>query len=515
MRLTSESKKNQIAKSILATKNKRKTQTCKVYHLKISSNLDNLNRLFTEAKWFYNHLLNQNDIYNINVRKDIKVNVKILDKTEVRELNYLSSQMKKGLHDQILSSVKTLSSLKKKGFKIGHLKFKKEINSIDLPQFNITYKLLENNRKLKIQGFKKHFNLLGFKQLPKNCEFANAKLIRKPSGFFIALTTFVPKEIKNKTNKNVGIDLGIKDNIVTSDGDKFNCKISESERLKNLQRKLFKKKKGSNNRKKIIHKIRKEYESVSNKKKESVNQIVCYLKNKYDTIVIQDENLVGWQKGLFGKQISNSILGAIKAKLKSLESTIIIPRHYPTTQLCPSCGSLNKHGLDKRTYSCSCGYSGDRDIHAANNILLMGKDKIHPHKELVSTPLEKKTNADLDKTKKVSYYSVKKEDTTLYSCISSLLSFLPINAESEIDLLNSILVESAITPSQKIVMNNYFKSLISKKEDEIKKLEDKVLLSYGGKYQRDKMIKNGIRQEITCLEKDIENYKYAISHLGK
>ena len=43
----------------------------------------------------------------------------------------------------------------------------------------------------------------------------------------------------------------------------------------------------------------------------------------------------------------------------------------------------------------------------------MGKDKIHPHKELVSTPLEKKTNADLDKTKKVSYYSVKKEDTAL------------------------------------------------------------------------------------------------------
>ena len=96
-----------------------------------------------------------------------------------------------------------------------------------------------------------------------------------------------------------------------------------------------------------------------------------------------------------------------------------------------------------------------------------------------------------------------------------LLSFLPIKAESEIDLLNSILIESATTPSQKIVMNNYFKSLISKKEDEIKKLEDKVLLSYGGKYQRDKMIKNGIRQEITYLEKDIENYKYAISHLGK
>ena len=96
-----------------------------------------------------------------------------------------------------------------------------------------------------------------------------------------------------------------------------------------------------------------------------------------------------------------------------------------------------------------------------------------------------------------------------------LLSFLPINAESEIDLLNSILVESATTPSQKIVMNNYFKSLISKKENEVKKLEDKILLSYGGKYQRDKIIKQNIKNEIITLEKEIESYKYTSNQLGK
>lgn len=96
-----------------------------------------------------------------------------------------------------------------------------------------------------------------------------------------------------------------------------------------------------------------------------------------------------------------------------------------------------------------------------------------------------------------------------------LLCVLPLKAESENELLLSVLVDSATTPAQKIVMNNYFKNLISKKENEIKKLEDKILLSYGGKYQRDKIIKQNIKNEIVTLEKEIESYKYSSNQLGK
>jgi hypothetical protein len=96
-----------------------------------------------------------------------------------------------------------------------------------------------------------------------------------------------------------------------------------------------------------------------------------------------------------------------------------------------------------------------------------------------------------------------------------LLCILPLKAESENELLFSVLVESSITPAQKTIMSNYFKSLISKKENEIKKLEDKILLSYGGKYQRDKIIKQNIKNEMISLEKEIETYKYASNQLGK
>lgn len=47
----------------------------------------------------------------------------------------------------------------------------------------------------------------------------------------------------------------------------------------------------------------------------------------------------------------------------------VLDRSVPTTQQCPNCGALNKHSLDKRMYSCPCGYSMDRDIHAANNMI--------------------------------------------------------------------------------------------------------------------------------------------------
>jgi transposase len=100
-----------------------------------------------------------------------------------------------------------------------------------------------------------------------------------------------------------------------------------------------------------------------------------------------------------------SYLGTIKAKLKSLESITMLRQSEPTTQLCPSCGALNKHTLNMRTYSCSCGYSDDRDTHSAKNMIFIGS-KNYARKELASTPLEEKTSA----VKIVSHTPLKEEE---------------------------------------------------------------------------------------------------------
>ena len=78
--------------------------------------------------------------------------------------------------------------------------------------------------------------------------------------------------------------------------------VEESERLKKLQRELFRRVKGSSNRRKTIKLIQQEYQKLSNKKQDKANKIVSKLK-VYDRIYMQDEQIAGWQKGLFGKQV--------------------------------------------------------------------------------------------------------------------------------------------------------------------------------------------------------------------
>ena len=105
------------------------------------------------------------------------------------------------------------------------------------------------------------------------------------------VTAFINKENfkeKQKNGKEIGLDFGIKTNITTSEGEKFDVSVEESERLKKLQRELFRRVKGSNNRYRTIKLIQREYQKLSNKKQDKANKIISKLR-QYNIIVIQDE----------------------------------------------------------------------------------------------------------------------------------------------------------------------------------------------------------------------------------
>ena len=131
---------------------------------------------------------------------------------------------------------------------------------------------------------------------------------------------------------------------------------------------MFRRTKGSNNRYKTIKKIQREYQKIENKKTDKANKVVHELK-QYSTIVIQDEQIANWHKGLFGNQVQHSCMGLIKQKLKSLPQTIVLDKYIPTTKWCPKCGKKHSIGLDERTYVCECGYQEDRDVHSAMNMI--------------------------------------------------------------------------------------------------------------------------------------------------
>ena len=380
-----EKTKNWIEK-VKQTKEKRKSQVCKVYELKFDishlskEKLIYLNQLFLEAKWLYNSILSSEDIFKFDVKNKIVIGLD-KDKNKIeRELKVLSSQMRQAIHQKVCSSIKSLSAKKKKGKQkeVGKLKFKSQLNSIMLNQFDVTYRF-ENNKYIFIQGFKKHFKVLGFNQIPTNVEFANSILIRKCGNYYLKVTCFLPQKIKQIINKEIGLDFGIKDSVVDSGGNKYFFNFPETKQLKKESRKMNKKIKGSHNRYKQKLKLQKEYEKISNRKKDIKNKFVSKLIKENDIVVIQDEQIHNWAKSKmkgFGRRVQHSIMGGIISDLKKKSETVIIDRYFPSTKLCPNCGCINKIGLDERIYNCSCGYSKDRDIHSAINILNQGLKQI-------------------------------------------------------------------------------------------------------------------------------------------
>ena len=239
-------------------------------------------------------------------------------------------------------------------------------------------------------------------QIPPSAEFSSAKLIKRPSGVYLALTCFVPCNSTSHSIEDInaynaiGIDFGINTTVTTSSGEKFDISIRESERLIGLQRKLSRQKKGSKSRYNTRLLIQREYEKLSNKRRDKANKIYHTLTSLQSYIVMQDENISGWHKGLFGKEVQNSALGTLKDKLKKNPRVIVIDRFFPSTKLCPICGNVKDDiTLKDRTYICpKCGYREDRDVKAAKTILLAGLGKITcTCVERTSTPVKRASDS--------------------------------------------------------------------------------------------------------------------------
>ena len=378
----SEEKNLRIKDTIRATRERHSSMDCRVISVKVQESklskakLEKLYRCFLEGKWLYNAVLSSTDDFP---RSGIKtVTVKVKNTFEEREIKCLSSQMKQSVVDSVKTNICNLAKAKKTGQKIGRLQFKKECNEINLPQFGKTYKIKSHN-KISIQNI----GILvvnGLEQINLDeVEFANAKLIQKPSGFYIHITIYTKKQSQSNTEKEIlGLDMGIKDQLTFSNGVKVNFYLEESEQLKGLMRKLSRQVKGSNQYKQTLNRIKRIYEHLNNKKNDVVNKLNSVLKTNY-IICFQDELLNQWKrkkskhKFSFGRKVQHGILGRVKDKLKKNNSNHMLESSVPTTQTCPVCGCLTKHGLDKRKYHCNhCGFENvDRDVHSASMMVLL------------------------------------------------------------------------------------------------------------------------------------------------
>ena len=219
----------------------------------------------------------------------------------------------------------------------------------------------------------------------------SATLSKTKSGnYFLSILIDIPESelVKFKqTNQHVGIDLGVKDFVITSDGEIFENKHfykSQERKIKKLHKQLSKKVKGSNNRNKARIRLSKAYERLTNQKEQYIHSVINSLLTSYDLICMEDLNVKGMLKNhKLAKSIQELGFCRFKTILKDKafnngKQVVLVDRFYPSSKTCSVCGYKNVNlTLSDREWICpECGTHHDRDINAAINILMEGENII-------------------------------------------------------------------------------------------------------------------------------------------
>lgn len=184
-----------------------------------------------------------------------------------------------------------------------------------------------------------------------------------------------------KTGEAIGVDMGIKDIAVTSNGwhsgaPRHTYRLARE--LKLAQRKLARKQKGSRRRAKQRVKVARIHARIAASRQDALHKISHAIIKQADVICIEDLNVKGMARNhCLAKAVSDASMGELRRQIEykaawNDRTVVKIDRWFPSTKMCSSCGKLHDMPLNKRTMACDCGNTMDRDANAAQNILAEG-----------------------------------------------------------------------------------------------------------------------------------------------
>ena len=339
-----------------------------------------LNKHFGSVRWSYNYFLNQRKLEYLNNKKSITYNqqskflteLKTNDETEwLKEVNSQSLQYSLKCLDQ------AYQNFFNKRTQFPKFKSKRNKNSFTCPQF-----VKNDDNLLFIPKFQDGIEMIMERKIKGTIK--KATITKTPTGkYFVSILTEMEYTPVGKTGLSVGIDLGIKDFLVLSNGTKIKNHrfLKHYERsLKLNQQSLSRKTSKSVRYEKQRIKVARIYEKITNSRMDLIHKTTNSLIKQFDTIYLEDLNIKGMMKN---HKLSKAISDVCWSKfIDTLEyksgwndkSVVHIDRFFPSSKTCSKCGWINNNlTLKDREWTCpKCGEKHDRDFNAATNILNEG-----------------------------------------------------------------------------------------------------------------------------------------------
>lgn len=348
---------------------------------------EKLARHFGSVRFVYNHFLAERKRQYDEYGKSDDYYVQAKKLTEMKhseEFSWLKDNNSQTLQFALRCLETAYVNFFRKQAKFPRFKARKHGGSFTVPQ----HCRLEDGR-IYIPKFKEGIKVRAHRELKG--EIRQMTFSLTPSGkYFVSILTEETHIPFAKTDKAVGIDLGLKAFITTSDGDKYknNRYLKKYERrLADAQRHLSRKKKGSRSYEKQRGKVARIHEKIANCRLDTLHKVSLDLVRKYDIICTENLNV----KAMMGshrlaKGISDASWGMfltfLEYKAAYNDKTVVkIDRFYPSSKSCSHCGWIKSDmRLSDREWTCPhCGTHHDRDINAAKNILREGM-KIYKEK---------------------------------------------------------------------------------------------------------------------------------------
>lgn len=212
--------------------------------------------------------------------------------------------------------------------------------------------------------------------------------------WWASISVILPDVPKREPKTAIGIDVGLKNLIVASDGTTVappKLLRASEDKIRLIQREVSRKVKGSNNRRKSVRKLAKSHRRVDRQRDDFLHKVSRELSNKADVIVFENLNIQNMRRNhRFAKSIGDASWGKLiqytvyKAEEAGRSVHFVNPNN--TSQICSRCGEIVQKSLSQRFHVCpKCGFSVDRDYNASLNIL----QRLHTDSvELFKTPVE-------------------------------------------------------------------------------------------------------------------------------